>query len=464
MPSAVGRRPPAVSRLLFQAVALSVGVAGLYLALPAARYNPDGLRIFPALRSVTLDSTGTPKAMPRSWATAYSEPHYFRANVRMHVLFPAYAAVAGRVFQVVTGRDDLVRALQIANALICALALALFFRLVAGLTGSNWIGLGAGVALPFSSAFCLTATNIAEVAPSLPFLLLGLLILVQGNGGTLPSFPADNGQQTTGDSEMGVASPISLGVIAAGLLFSLSSGFYLLSLVIAGALSVLLLLERDWRRAAVLLLSATLGTLLVYTLVLLAAGHVSLSSLLHALAARQDQGNYGFFRLSNLLSVLLAFPNSLAPVLPDDFGGIRRFIAGLRSGGFSGPAAIIGLALVWALIVLAAIRIVRLLRRAISIGRTAEGRWRLATIGLAVFLAALAVSLIWDPYHPKLWAYSNIAFWLTVAGAATGEIVDAGKSGTVPACGLSPDSPGAASRHSRNRFPGGCADSRLPPW
>jgi hypothetical protein len=354
----------------------------LYLFLPAQRYNTDGLRVFPALREVRLNSVFTRSVYVRDLSLAYREPYYYRANVRMHLLFPAYAQAAGAVFRFLTGRDELVRAVQVANALMSAATVLLSMLLVSGLAGSPALGLLTGLGLAVSSAFSLTATNIAEVAPSLPWLLLGLLVLAR--------------RRTV------------RGATAAGALLAVSTGCYLATLVITAALGVLLLLERDWRRATALLLASALGTLLIYVAVLLTAGHSSLPALAHALLGRQDQGNYGHFRVSHLLSILVALPNSLAPVLPDNFGGLREFARLLRAPGPAGALSLAGLCLVWLLLLLLGRRV--LSRRGIL--------QPVQNIGLAVFSGALLVSLVWDPYHPKFWAYSNIGFWLMVAGVA----------------------------------------------
>jgi hypothetical protein len=122
-----------------------------------------------------------------------------------------------------------------------------------------------------------------------------------------------------------------------------------------------------------------------------------------------EQGTYGGFKLTNLVAVWLGFAGSAFPALPDNFGGLRSLLAA-GSSGYRLYALIVVLPLV---LLLTIALFAALVRSRHSLSGPAR---RLVALGLAVFLAALAASLTWDPYHPKLWTYSNVGLWLMIAG------------------------------------------------
>lgn len=151
------------------------------------------------------------------------------------------------------------------------------------------------------------------------------------------------------------------------------------------------------------------AALAVYVGILLLAGYRSIPALWHSLTLMPEQGTYGGFKFSNLATALLGFASSVFPVLPDDFSGVRSLLSQLTSGSRFYLSTVV-LPLVVALALAFFISLLRLRSRFPRRYRFVIG------LGLAVFGGALVSSLFWDPYHPKLWMYSNIGLWLMAAG------------------------------------------------
>jgi hypothetical protein len=386
--------------------------AGGYLAFPSTRLNPDGLRVFPGLHRVTVDSFGRAGFVPNGWSAGYRAPRYERANVQKHLLFPLYGFVGYRLALGFGYRGSGLKPLQAANAIAAALAVGLFALLVGLLTRSPLravrrepsaqvrkgifdlrscdlrsfaLSLAAGFGLAFSTAFSSMATSIAEVVPALPWLLLALIILV-----------------TEDDSRPGE-------IVCAGLALGISAAFYAASAAIGAALAAGLALRRASRRALLLAgtMAATVGA--IYVIVLLLAGYHTLPQLGRALFFLPEQGTYGGLKPSNLVSIWLGFAGSIFPVLPDNFGGLRSLLA--QSG--AGHQYLRSVVVTSLVVLLGGAFFVALFR---ARRHWAAGIRRVIGLGLAIFAGALAVSLAWDPYHLKLWTYSNVGLWLMVAG------------------------------------------------
>jgi hypothetical protein len=134
-----------------------------------------------------------------------------------------------------------------------------------------------------------------------------------------------------------------------------------------------------------------------------------LPQLAHALFFMPEQGTYGGFKVTNLVAVWFGFAGSVFPALPDNFGGLRSMLAA-GSSGYRFYFLVVVLPLVLLLSIALFTALVRV-RTALA----APAR-RIVALGLTVFLGALAASLVWDPYHPKFWAFSNIGLWLMIAG------------------------------------------------
>jgi len=393
-PNTESARPPGAAKtdlrggrnsgLWLAFVVFAVAVGG-YLSLPSRRYNPDGLRVFFGLHEVKADSAGEVTFVPLGWATGYQAPHYFRANVQKHFLFPLYAFAGYRIARWFGWSGSGLRPLQIMNAMAAALAIGLFGLLGWQLLAGRLLVLVLSLGLACSAAFGAMVANIAEVVPALPGLMLGLVVLARRD------------------------EPDLRAALLAGLLLGVSAGFYLVTGAIGLTLAVWLALRR--RPWSGLLMFGTLAgvVLVIYLGVLLAAGCRSLPQLAHALFFMPEQGTYGGLKATNLVTVWLGFANSVFPVLPDDFSGLRGlFGAGGSGWRFYSRVVILPLVIVLSVGLFAAL--VRARRQITGPARRRVG------LGLAVFLGALGASLVWDPYHPKFWVFSNVGLWLMTAG------------------------------------------------
>jgi hypothetical protein len=371
---------------LLTALLVSVAALAVYLLLPSRAPNPDGLRVFPAMHRVVLSGDGSRAYQARPWTAAYHEPNLFRANVQKHVLFPLYAAGAFQISRLLGSSGSGLRALQVANALSAAVAVGLAATLIVLSTGSTWVALACGAGLAGSTAFCSMATDIAEVVPALPLLAFGLLLLSRRAGG------ADCRASTS---------------VPAGISLGLSTACYFAGALVTMALVLALVFARARRTAGTIAATAAATVAIVHCGVFVLAGHRSVPELARALLVMPEQGTYGGLQVTDFGAVLFGFANSLYPVLPDDFGGLRQLVSQLRTG--AGSLALLGVPAVAAL---AAVMGVAMFR---ARNRLKPGTRRLAGTGVAVLLGALVCSLAWDPYHAKLWAFSNLGLWLVAA-------------------------------------------------
>jgi hypothetical protein len=403
-----------VARVTLAMLLVSAGAAALFLSLPSRAANPDGLRVFPGLHRVVPDSAGAPDFVPADWSAGYQPDRYFRANVQKHFLFPLHAFAGFHLARAFGWSGSGLKPVQALNVFSAALAVGLFALLVWLLFGSrpeeskhqrasikeqrprpafehcSLLSVLCSVLVPSlglacSAAFSSMATNIAEVVPALPWLLLSLVLLAK----------QDEPDRRT--------------VLIAGLLLGISAGFYLVSAAIGLALAGWLVVRR--RPSSGLVLAGTMAVVMltIYLGVLLAAGYRTLPQLTHALFFMPEQGTYGGFKLTNLATVWLGFAGSVFPALPEDFGGLRSLLAA-GSSGYRFFLLVVVLPLMLLLSVTLLLALVR------SRSAMASSARRLVGLGCSVFLGALAASLVWDPYHPKFWVFSNIGLWLMIAG------------------------------------------------
>lgn len=344
---------------------------GIYLLLPSSHYNLDGFRVISSLHYVKIDHNQGITYTPLEWQSAYQNPYYQRQNVQKHLLFPLYAYFSYQLARLFGYQGNGLKPLQIANTISAAVSLGLFALLLLVRKKPLFTILFCSIGLAFSNAFCSMATDIAEVVFALPFLILSLILIDRKK----PFW--------------------------AGLFFGISAACYLLSLIIALALTIGLLVRRQVKTALILFITTTLATLIVYLALLFLAGYHNLNRLFYALTFMPEQGTYGGLKISNIFTIFIGFANSLFPFLSQGFYGMREIISagGIRLVTFL-SLALLGMALAFLCLFFNL--------------KKSRDRNELPS-GAIIFLGALFSSLIWDPYHLKIWVYANIGFWLMLS-------------------------------------------------
>jgi len=383
---------------------VAAGALALYLSFPSSAPNPDGLRVFPGLHEVRARSDGGLTWQPLAWDAGYLAPNYVRSNVQKHFLYPLHAWLLYRAALLFGHAGSGLRLLQVANAIASALTLVLFGLLVGFVFESVWVAPAATLGLAFSGAFSAMAANIAEVVPALPWLVLGLILVRQC---VRPESQAPASRRYA---------------VWAGVLLGVSTAFYLASGLVGLVLALGLFAGRRRSSGIVLLLATALTVLAIEVAVLVLAGYQSPGTLWRQLTHMPEMGTYGGFRLTNLAAVLFGFGGSLLPVLPDNFVGLRQLAASLAEHDPGLMIRIVALILVWGLALALAAGLVRM--------RSGPPR-RVMLVGLGVFVAALIASLSWGPYHPKLWAYSNVGVWIMAGSLAEHELSSRGLRRTI---------------------------------
>lgn len=373
-------------KAIFIALLIFTSFLILYLILPSTRYNLDGLRVFSGLHSVTIDSAGAKSYTPLSWNTGYIEPYYSYANVQKHFLFPSYAFVVYQIARLFRYQGNSLRPLQVANAILAALAIGLFSLLLGLLFGRDWLTITAGIGLVFSTAFSAMATNIGEVVPAIPWLILAITIL------TLKDIR------------------LKRYAIIAGIFLGISACFYLVSAVIGVVIAIGVLVRHHRRSALIFFGLMFITTLTIYLAVLILAGHHNIRMIWHLLTFMPEQGTYGGLRATNFITVLLGFANSLFPILPEDFIGLRQLITNPETNLQSYYSRIAALLLIGMLAIV-------LFFSLLKVRHKLEKKSNIIVFfGILIFVSAFITSLFWDPYHPKIWMYSNLGLWLIIAG------------------------------------------------
>jgi hypothetical protein len=354
---------------------LAIALAGLiaYLLLPSSDYNLDGFRVFASLHQVKIDSTGSRTYVPLDWQTGYQKPYYQRQNVQKHLLFPVYAFFAYRLARSLGYKGSGLKPLQVANAVCAAVTLGLFALLLSLGMEDIWSVIFLTIGLALSNAFGSMATNIGEVVFALPLLIIGLILIIKGKP------------------------------LLAGLALGISAACYLASIVIALTVVIGFIIRHQIKNAFTLFITSLTTVSGCYLGLLFCAGYNSFPQLLNTLILLPEQGTFGGFKPANLISVFIGFANSILPLLPQDFSGLRAVVT--SGGARLIPAVIIALSAM-ALGLCCLLFNLRLFRRRDEI-----------PLGLLVFLGALFTSLLWDPYHLKIWVYSNIGLWLMLSEA-----------------------------------------------
>jgi hypothetical protein len=377
---------------------VGAGALGVYLLLPSSAPNPDGLRVFSGLHDVRARADSGLTWQPLPWNAGYRPTNYVRANVQKHFLFPLHAWVYYRAALLCGHAGSGLRLMQVINALAAATALVLFGLLLGSVFESVWVTLAAMLGLAFCAAFGAMATNIAEVVPALPWLGLGLILARPCLGPPEPGRPAES---------------LRSHAAWAGVVLGISTAFYLASGLVGLAVALALFIAR--RRAAAILLSLAMGlsVFVIEVLVLAFAGYQGPGAIWHQLTYMPELGTYGGFRFGNLVAVLFGFAGSLFPLLPDDFAGLRQLVASLLAHDRGTILRFAAQIMVWGLAFAFAAGLVRV--------RRGSAR-RIMFLGLAVFLGALLASLVWGPYHIKLWAYSNVGVWIMAGSLAEHEL------------------------------------------
>lgn len=348
---------------LLTPLALALTFLTLFLLLPSTHYNTDGFRVLSTLHRVTITPSGTTQYIPLNWQTAYQQPCYFRQNVQKHFLFPIYAHTVYQIFRLFKYQGNGVKPLQLANAFCAAITIFVFALLLLTQSCPLPTVIIATLGLGFSFAFSAQATNIAEVIPAAPLLVLTFFLL---------------------EKRKYFSAAMSLGI---------SAGFYLLSLLVVPFLFLLSLWRTPRRIPLSLLITPPITTLLIYLTVLISAGTKNLENILTAIFFLPEQGTFGGFKLSHIISTPLGFVSNIIPVLPDNFAGIKSAFANQNPHPF--------------LLITFIIAGLLLLTLTLFTARNKPST--------ALLITSLVTALFWDPYHQKIWLYAVIGFWLVLA-------------------------------------------------
>lgn len=347
---------------------LSLPFLLLYSLLPSTRYNTDGFRVLSSLHRITIDPAGTTDFLPLNWQTAYQQPHYFRQNVQKHFFFPIYAHIFYTISRSLGLKTTGIKPLQIANALSATLTIFLFAQLLISKALPLPTVILSTIGLGFSTAFATQATNIAEAVSAAPFLIFALIFLEKRKP------------------------------FIASILLGISAACYLLSLLVAPFL-ILFSTIRPRRLLSFFLMVTSGITFIIYLTLLIAAGNHTAQSLANALFFFPEQGTFGGFKLSNLISTPLGFISSIFPVLPENFSGIKNSLL------LKNPHPALLIPLIPAGILLLAL-IIHL--------SSDESK---NSPGTALLLTSILAALVWDPYHQKIWLYGNLGVWLLLANS-----------------------------------------------
>lgn len=365
-----------------RAALLAAFLSVTFYAFRSTTLIGDGLRLLPALRTITGQSP--PAFEPKPWLEVY-RAHYERVVVHNHFLFGLLMRAAFAIARSLGSRADAVSAIQVVNALCAGVAGALFFLLALRIGVSRGIALAVTVGVCISPVYLLAATNIAEVAPSLPF-FIGTLLALSGR-------------------ELSEGSVALLGFLAA-----LAAITYLLagSLVpcIAAALVVACRFSIRYfgRMVASFLTVFALIFFGIWTLVLFLSGIHRPLDLITAIMRFPQQGTYGGFKLGSLAATPVGLMQSFFSILPEDFRGLRFLYHDHPS--FTMLCCVISLVLIlilgWAVYEL--VHAGMILRPVVL-------------SSLLAFLLVEAACVEWDPYYPKLQIFAVILFFLIVAVA-----------------------------------------------
>jgi len=348
----------------------------------------DGLRHLPALRTI---SQGPPVTFqPKPWLEVY-RAHYDRVVVHNHFLFGLIMRTAFALQQALGIRGDATIAIQAVNAVSAGVGGGLFFLLALRLGIPKGISLAVAVGVCLSPVYLLAATNVAEVAPALPFFLGTLVVLT--------------------DLEF-----LEHSAIVAGILAGLAAITYLLAGSLVPCIAVAAIASRFSSRLrirAVFLFLAVFALVFlgIWVVVLYLSGVHSPASLAIAILKFPQQGTYGGFRLGSLVAAPVGLTQAFFPILPDDFRGLRSLYRQTPVVAFvAGISSLITCAfLARAIYLLSQRRIIRNVALLSSV---------------LTFLLVEAACVEWDPYYQKLQIFALILFWLIVAVCFAGSQSD----------------------------------------
>jgi len=350
-----------------------------FYEFPCSTLIGDGLRHLPALRTIT---EGPPVSFqPKPWLEVY-RAHYDRVVVRNHFLFGLAMRTAFALQQALGIRGDATIAIQAVNAVSSAIAGGLFFLLALRLGVPKGISLAVTVGVCLSTVYLIAATNVAEVALSLPFFLGTLFVLA-------------NREYLERRS------------IVAGILVGLAAITYLLAGSLVPCITIAIIASRSSSRsttkALFLFISVfALVFLGIWVVVLYLSGVHSPTSLAIAILKFPQQGTYGGFKLGSLVATPIGLTQAFFPILPDDFRGLRSLYH--QTPGVALAAGILSL-----------ITCAFLARAIYLLSKRGISRNVTLFSSVLTFLLVEAVCFWFDPYYSKLQIFALILFWLIVA-------------------------------------------------
>ena len=334
------------------------------------------------------------KFEPKPWLEVYRN-NYDQLVVQHHFLFGVTMRAAFALQQKLGIPGDAVVAMYGVNALFAAVAGALFFLLGVRVGLSKTMSLFITLGLCLSPAYLLAATNVAEVALSLPFFIGALLLLL--------------------DRPFVGWTPLFAGVLA---------GFAALTYLLAGSLvaGVMAAFIVTWISARsagkpLLRFSFSFGLVFVgiWVTVLFASGFHTPDGLLRAiLRSPFEQGTYGKFKLGSVVATPVGLTEAFFPILPDDFRGLRSLYR-------QTPLTALYVAL--ATLVVCGF-LASVFRTLIKDGKIRD----LPVLCSAVtFVLVEVVCLEWDAYYLKLQIFALILCWVMVAVALSGRQTQSGR-------------------------------------
>ncbi|MGQ9707785.1 MAG: hypothetical protein ACUVUR_02785, partial [bacterium] len=220
-----------------------------FLLLPSHHYHPDGLRVLPSLHQIIMVNDSIITYTTRPVRTSYQPDQFFFQNLQKHLLFPLYAHIAFRIARIFGYQKSGLKPLQTTNAIFAALTVFLFALILTRHTSTTLSVIFSTIGFTFTNAFLSSATNITEVIPSLPFFLFGIYLIMKKRP------------------------------LWAGVLFGISSCFYLFSLIIATGIGFALIKSRQFRSCLTLILTSVISAGLSSSITLDLSGYHRFSEL-----------------------------------------------------------------------------------------------------------------------------------------------------------------------------------------
>ena len=304
-----------------------------------------------------------------------------------HLLYPANVLAWHRLLALIgiMGHDALgfLRLTQLMNAAAAAGCVGLVYWIVRVATGAGGAALAAAAGLAFSRAFLLHATNAAEPMAGL------FWSLVAATGAVVA-----------------VRRKLIWPAVVAGFALALGVASYESMLMVAPAALVLLGFgERPRRSIIAFVAAALLASAGIFGFAYASSGTTAPSAMLQRFIELPGASVWGGTSLSKVANLPLGAGQSLLPVLPPGYGGVRSLL-------HAGTAP---LRIVWLVAALAGVAALggALVRRFVSERAALTGDARPAAIAFATGLAAAClVPLWWDPLYGKLWLLPLALAWV----------------------------------------------------